>query len=367
MGDLATSKYDATGTIAEKILAIHDQLRQRWPQLSRMSVALYDPQRDQLDSYAWSASSATSLHHCPSKLSQSRSLSALAEQAEARIIQRRTSFETRDDVHAGWLEAPGYTVSYILPLYFQEQLSGFVFFQSEDIEHFTPDVTQALTVYSEFIHALLLLESNRVGCWKFGLEAVQASRRMDSAAQHMKRKSRYVQALGQQLLNEDPEVQIDLDILTACAPFLDLGKIATEDQILSKSGHMSAQDFVTFQQHVADGLAVVECVIDAFPHLEGTVLDTLRQLIAQHHEKFNGSGYPAHLHDQQISMESRICAVVDVLDVMTSNPAQRGNWDFDVAIDYILQHANDHFDPLCVNALGGHREQFRTIYQAYRH
>ncbi|MDB5563289.1 MAG: response regulator [Hyphomicrobiales bacterium] len=127
------------------------------------------------------------------------------------------------------------------------------------------------------------------------------------------------------------------------APLHDVGKIGISDAILGKAGRLTADEMAQMREHVAIGARI----------LENSTSDLLRvaAIIAQsHHEKWDGTGYPAGAAGEQIPIEGRIAAVADVFDALCSQRPYKPAWPIDKAYAEIVAGSGRHFDPECVRA-----------------
>jgi response regulator RpfG family c-di-GMP phosphodiesterase len=104
----------------------------------------------------------------------------------------------------------------------------------------------------------------------------------------------------------------------------DVGKIGMPDAILLKPGKLTAEEYERVKQHPVTGARIVE-----------TVLDEVRDIIRYHHERFDGTGYPDGLSGDAIPLESRIIAVADALDAMTSDRSYRRGMSVDKALNIL--------------------------------
>jgi len=116
----------------------------------------------------------------------------------------------------------------------------------------------------------------------------------------------------------------------------DLGKIAISDAILHKSGKLTDEEFKIMQSHVRHG----EDIIRGYDWLKDA-LDVVRC----HHEKFDGSGYPAGLSGGDIPLSARIFSVADVFDALTSKRPYKEPFSFEVSVGILRESMGSHFDP----------------------
>jgi len=127
------------------------------------------------------------------------------------------------------------------------------------------------------------------------------------------------------------------DLLNA-APMHDVGKIGIPDAVLQKPGPLDAQEWATMRRHPEIGAEIIG------EHPSG-VLRLARSVALAHHEKWDGSGYPAGLGGAQIPLEARIVALADVFDALTSVRPYKKAWAPEDAMAHISAQAGLHFDP----------------------
>jgi len=131
----------------------------------------------------------------------------------------------------------------------------------------------------------------------------------------------------------------DLRIMQRGGLLHDIGKIGTPPGILDKAGKLDADELHVMQDHVRIGVRILEPIAafrQALP------------IVAQHHEWFDGSGYPNHLAGEDISLHSRIFAVADVYDALTSDRPYRKGLPPQQALQMIRDKSGTQFDPKVV-------------------
>ncbi|WP_313311416.1 two-component system response regulator [Pulveribacter sp.] len=127
------------------------------------------------------------------------------------------------------------------------------------------------------------------------------------------------------------------DLLNA-APMHDVGKIGIPDAVLRKPGPLDAQEWDVMRTHPEIGAQI----IGEHP---GGLLAMARTIALQHHEKWDGSGYPQGLAGEAIALEARIVALADVFDALTSERPYKRAWTPEAAMAHIQEQAGRHFDP----------------------
>jgi putative two-component system response regulator len=128
------------------------------------------------------------------------------------------------------------------------------------------------------------------------------------------------------------------DALLHAAPMHDVGKIGIPDHILLKPGKLDAEEWAIMQTHAAIGADIIG------QHASG-LLQLAHCVALEHHEKFDGSGYPRGLAGEQIHIAARIVAIVDVYDALTSARPYKAAWPDDQVVAYLLEQRGSHFDP----------------------
>jgi len=148
------------------------------------------------------------------------------------------------------------------------------------------------------------------------------------------------------------------------APLHDIGKIGIPDRILLKPGPLDPEEWEVMKTHTTKGREMVDHItadmaIDNLP--DDTVM---RNIVELHHEALDGSGYPHGLRGEQIPLESRIVAVADVFDALTSVRPYKEAWTVPEAFAELESMSRGHkLDGQCVAALiehGGEVEQVRV-------
>ncbi len=121
----------------------------------------------------------------------------------------------------------------------------------------------------------------------------------------------------------------------------DIGKIGVPDGILLKRGALTEEEWIYMRRHVEYGAQIIQGI----DFLEGA-----SEIVSQHHERYNGSGYPNRMEGDHICLGARIFAVADAVDAMTSDRPYRAARSFDDAAEELIRCSGAHFDPLVVDA-----------------
>jgi putative nucleotidyltransferase with HDIG domain len=161
--------------------------------------------------------------------------------------------------------------------------------------------------------------------------------------QHSSRVTGISLIIGQQLGCTTEE----LDILNFAGHLHDIGKIGIRDDILLKPGRLTDEEFEKIKQHPAIGANILE---------QMGMWEKERQIIRCHHERFDGTGYPDGLKEDQIPFLARILSVADVYDAMASDRAYRKRMEEKIILKVIHEGSGSQFDPDIVAA-------FDAVYQ----
>ncbi len=176
----------------------------------------------------------------------------------------------------------------------------------------------------------------------------------DATGSHLKRMAKYAALIASGIgLSHDQVEAIEL-----AAPMHDIGEIAIPDAILQKRGKLTREEIAVMQNHTRVGYQILKDSPSRFLQAAATIAQS-------HHERFDGSGYPAGLIGKEIPLKARIVALADVLDALTSDRPYRAAWEWQQAIDYIVEQKGRHFAPDLVDVLLQHADEARAIHQAF--
>jgi len=168
--------------------------------------------------------------------------------------------------------------------------------------------------------------------------------------------------------------------LFLAAPLHDIGKIGIPDAILMKRGPLAPGEWETMRQHCLIGEKILRedsKVRSAFLHWRGAsshtelvgfdspFLETAAFVALTHHEKWDGSGYPQELTGEEIPLESRIVAVADVFDAVTSKRPYKDPCPEDEVLQIIRDGAGNHFDPTVCAAFMNALPEIRSIKEQF--
>ncbi|MBZ2205752.1 HD domain-containing phosphohydrolase [Massilia soli] len=164
--------------------------------------------------------------------------------------------------------------------------------------------------------------------------------RSNEAGNHVRRMSQVCHLLAQASGLPDDETAV----LMHAAPMHDIGKIATPDAVLLKPGKLTPDEWEIMKQHPTVGLSI----------LDGStrpILKAAAVIAHQHHEKYDGTGYPQGLKGEAIHKYARIVAVADVFDALSHKRCYKDAWPIEQVVGHMREVAGHHLDPQYVELL----------------
>jgi adenylate cyclase len=184
---------------------------------------------------------------------------------------------------------------------------------------------------------------------------------------HIKRTQEYIKALAQHL-KKQPKYKTVLtneiiELLFKAAPLHDIGKIGIRDHILLKAGSLGDDEFEIMKLHPQIGAEMIESVAAQIGW--NPFMQIAHQICLYHQEKWDGSGYPQKLTGEAIPLSARLMALADVYDALISKRVYKPAFSHNKAVSIIKKGADNHFDPVLVEAFEAIHGQFRDIALAF--
>ncbi len=164
---------------------------------------------------------------------------------------------------------------------------------------------------------------------------------------HLRRVRLYATDIGKEIGLGEEQIQA----LRAAALLHDIGKLAVPEYILSKPGRLTPEEFERIKIHPLVGAEILERIHFPYP---------VAPIVAAHHEKWDGSGYPRGLSEDEIPIGARILAAVDCLDALATSRQYRDALTMDDAMEQVAAQAGSSFDPAVVEVL---RRRYRDLEQ----
>jgi len=147
--------------------------------------------------------------------------------------------------------------------------------------------------------------------------------------------------------------------ITITAPMHDVGKIGIPDKILNKEGKLTRKEFDVIKTHPVIGYNILY-------DENSELLQMAANISRDHHEKWDGTGYPDGKKGEEISLEGRIVAIADVFDALTSKRPYKEPWPFEKAIQLINDEKEKHFDPELAECFLKNENVVKNTYNNYK-
>jgi len=147
----------------------------------------------------------------------------------------------------------------------------------------------------------------------------------------------------------------DVELLRVAAAMHDVGKAFIPDGILTKPGPLDADQWQTMQTHATRGHALLS-------HSDHPLHKLGARIALEHHEHWDGSGYPQGLRGESICTEARIVAIADVFDSLLGTSYYKAAWTMDDALNYMREQSGTHFDPALITHLLRQEPALRAMY-----
>ena len=145
-----------------------------------------------------------------------------------------------------------------------------------------------------------------------------------------------------------------MKLIELASPLHDIGKIGIADAILNKPARLTAEEFTLMKTHPILGHEMLK-------HSNREVLQAAASIAYEHHEKYDGTGYPLGLKADEISIFARIVAIVDVIDALLSKRIYKDIWSVDKVISLLKEERGKHFDPKLVAIVLANIDEYAEI------
>jgi putative two-component system response regulator len=152
--------------------------------------------------------------------------------------------------------------------------------------------------------------------------------------------------------------KINLDLFVSSARLHDIGKVAISDTILNKRSRLTGDEYEIMKTHAAEGERIIDRMISLAEDEE--FFRNAKLFAGYHHERWDGLGYPRGLAGEDIPIQGRAMALVDVYDALVSERPYKVAMGHDEAVKTIMEGAGTQFDPVIANVFYEARQQFRA-------
>lgn len=176
----------------------------------------------------------------------------------------------------------------------------------------------------------------------------------DETGKHIKRVAQISKLLA--TLHENMSSE-DVHNVYMASPLHDIGKITIDQEILHKPSRLTEEEFEAMKKHASNAEKLLG-------QSKRELMLSAKIIAAQHHEKWNGKGYPKGLKGEEIHIYGRIVAIADVLDALTHKRIYKDSWSFEEASKYIIEHKGTQFDPYLIELFENNIDSFRKAVES---
>lgn len=198
--------------------------------------------------------------------------------------------------------------------------------------------------------------------------ATVAEKRDTDTGGHIIRTKTYIKILAQELAKKDKYknkiTPSYIESLFHAAPLHDLGKVGIPDNILKKPGKLTFDEFEKMKEHSKFGYDILNNAQSNYKNNE--LFDVAKNIAYYHHEKWDGSGYPKGLKEDEIPLEARLMAVADVYDALINKRVYKPSFTYEDAENIILEGKGKHFDPEIIDVFIKLKEELKKIAQTVK-
>ncbi|MDN5055672.1 response regulator [Aliarcobacter butzleri] len=182
-----------------------------------------------------------------------------------------------------------------------------------------------------------------------------AESRSNETGNHVKRVAEYSKLLALLYGLDEKES----DTLFTASPMHDIGKVGVPDSILNKAGKLDENEYKMMKKHCVIGYNILK-------NSKREILKAAAIVAMQHHEKWDGSGYPRGLKEEEIHIYGRITAVADVFDALGSHRCYKEAWEDEKIFELFRNEKGKHFDPKLVDLFFDNIDKFIEIKNKYK-
>ena len=179
--------------------------------------------------------------------------------------------------------------------------------------------------------------------------------RSNETGNHVKRVANYSKLLATLYgLNEK-----ECDILFTASPMHDIGKVGIPDAILNKAGKLDDDEWKIMRKHCVVGYNILK-------NSKREILKAAAIVAMEHHEKWDGTGYPRKIKEKEIHIYGRITAIADVFDALGSDRCYKKAWEDEEIFELLKEQKGKHFDPELIDLFFENIDKFKEIRDRYK-
>ncbi len=180
-------------------------------------------------------------------------------------------------------------------------------------------------------------------------------RRSNETGKHVKRVTEYSYLLALKAGIGEKEA----NVLKLSSPMHDIGKVAIPDSILHKKGKLTEEEFKAMKVHTTTGYEILKTT-------DRHIIKASSIVAHEHHEKWDGTGYPRGLKGEEIHIYGRITAICDVFDALGSVRSYKKAWSLKEILNYFKDEKGKHFDPILTELFLDNIDEFLKIKDRFK-
>jgi response regulator RpfG family c-di-GMP phosphodiesterase len=264
-------------------------------------------------------------------------------------VDKRTGYHTKSILALPIFDSEGKTLGVFQAINKKAEPSNF---SKADMEH----LLLAATYTGKTLEAAMLQEEIEATQREIIFTLAETGEmRSKETGYHVKRVAEYCRLFAERYGLSQPEVEL----LKLASPMHDIGKIAIPDSILLKPGKLTDEERTIMKTHTTLGF-------DMLKHSDRRLLKSAAIIAYQHHEKWDGTGYPCGLKGKDIHVYGRIAAISDVFDALGCERVYKTAWDMDRIVSLFKAESGFQFEPDLVKVFLDHLKDFVQIKETYK-
>ena len=187
--------------------------------------------------------------------------------------------------------------------------------------------------------------------------------RDETTGGHVERTATYIKILVDAMLEDglyvDEISELDMDLFVSSARLHDVGKICISDTILNKPGKLTEEEFEIMKTHTIEGEKAIDQIASRTDDVE--FLRNAKLFAGNHHERWDGNGYPRRLAEYDIPLQGRLMAFADVYDALVSERPYKKPFTNEQAVQMMMENAGKQFDPYIAEVFFKVKEKFFEV------
>lgn len=355
-------------SLKEKLISAHKAVKKSLPFISRIAVAIYDPETRVLRSFIHSSDDDNPMEHYQALIDDAPSLKEILDKGLPRVVNNLLTFDHGTHEHSKRIGRAGFAASYTMPIFNNGDFLGFIFFNSIKADVFDEHSLSQIDILGHMISLMIINELSNIQTLTAALRTTGkiSHLRDPETGSHLDRMSRYSQLIATALADKYELNDDYIEHIFMFSPLHDIGKIGIPDDILMKPGKLSSDEMEIMKSHTIKGRRIVDELLSNFG-LDGIdYVNILRNIAEFHHEAVNGTGYPSGIIGNDIPLEAKIVAVADIFDALTSKRPYKEAWTNEAAFDSLIKLVGEKLDQDCVNALIDNIEEVEKIQHHFK-